>query len=236
MSNCLREAIMRGYFSPGERLREPAIAQALGVSRGPIREALVELEREGLVQIQRRRGATVTRLTETDIEEIYRLRVALERLAMQCAVEVAAVEDLAAMDTIVAKLERAVKRGAMQEVIDLDIEFHDSIYRAARNSRLYTCWSSLRSQTRAFLLSSTIQNGAVQNADYLKIVVPEHSVLRDVLETRDKGRAVELIEEHLQGAYKRLALSQFGAVQRSQPRELSSKDYTQHANVTPRRV
>src|SRR6478752_4464093 len=77
----LRAAIFAGHFGPGERLREEALAKAMGVSRGPIREAFTQLEREGLVVIQRNRGTFVARLKREDAEELYSLRLVLERLA-----------------------------------------------------------------------------------------------------------------------------------------------------------
>jgi DNA-binding GntR family transcriptional regulator len=197
--DCLREALVRGYFNPGQHLSEPALAKEFDVSRGPVREALVELDREGLVQIQRHKGATVTRLSRKDIEEIYGLRVALERLAMQRAVKAGTAEDFIALDSIVVKLEEAVQSNATWQAVDLDVAFHDLIYQAARHSRLYTCWSNLRSQMRAFLLSRIEVNN-----DYLDLVITEHSALRDVLKARDENRAVELMEEHLRGAYERL--------------------------------
>src|SRR5437773_3057464 len=85
----LRDAIFQGSFKPGEPLREEQLAAMLDVSRGPVREALVQLEREGLVLVRRHRGATVARLSRGDLEEVYSLRLALERLAMQRAVRYA---------------------------------------------------------------------------------------------------------------------------------------------------
>src|SRR6476469_10949085 len=82
----LRDAIFHGSFKPGEALREEQLAAMLDVSRGPVREALVQLEREGLVIVRRHRGATVARLSRRDLEEVYSLRLALERLAVQRAV------------------------------------------------------------------------------------------------------------------------------------------------------
>ena len=75
----LRAAILEGHFGPGEQLREEALARAMGVSRGPIREAFMQLEREGLILIRRNRGAFVAQLSREDLDEVYTLRVAIER-------------------------------------------------------------------------------------------------------------------------------------------------------------
>lgn len=195
----LREAITRGYFDAGEHLTEPSLAKLLDVSRGPVREALVELDREGLVHLQRRKGATVTRLTDHDVEEIYGLRGALERLAVERVVHYATDEDFAEMDTIIDRLEEAAQRKDVRQVVETDVEFHDLLYRSARHSRLHNCWINLRSQVLAFLLSS-----ATTESGYLENIVPEHSKIRDVLKTREELRAVELNQAHLNHAYERL--------------------------------
>jgi DNA-binding transcriptional regulator YhcF (GntR family) len=100
----LRAALVRGTFEPGQHLNEAGLAEKLGVSRGPIREAFVELQREGLLTLERHRGARVNRLSRTDIDEIYELRKALERLAVERAVRQATEDDFAAMSDVVTKL------------------------------------------------------------------------------------------------------------------------------------
>src|SRR5947209_19844623 len=106
----LRTAILHGYFGPDERLREEALAKSMGVSRGPIREAFSQLEREGLVVIQRNRGTYVARLTREDAEEIYSLRRVLERLAVQRAVAHITPAQIEAMQRIVDMMRVATER------------------------------------------------------------------------------------------------------------------------------
>ncbi|MEA2513887.1 MAG: hypothetical protein QOJ59_3374, partial [Thermomicrobiales bacterium] len=97
----LRSAILDGHFGPGERLREEALARSMGVSRGPVREALARLEREGLLVIRRNRGAVVAQLSREDLDEVYTLRVAIERLAIQRAVVGGDDEALSHMQAVV---------------------------------------------------------------------------------------------------------------------------------------
>jgi DNA-binding GntR family transcriptional regulator len=196
----LRLAIVRGEFAPGQHLNETALAESLGTSRGPIREALVELERVGLLTIERHRGARISRLAQEDITEIYELRRALERLAMERAVLHATPEDFAAMDAIVAAMAEAVAAKNVFRTVELDIGFHDLVYRAARHSRLYASWSRLRPQIEFFL-----QNRARDPTDYLKIAVREHGALRDVIRTGPVDHALVMIDEHLRSAYERLS-------------------------------
>jgi DNA-binding GntR family transcriptional regulator len=196
----LRDAILQGGFKPGEPLREEQLAAMLDVSRGPVREALVQLEREGLVLVRRHRGATVARLSRGDLEEVYSLRLALERLAVQRAVRHATAEDFAAMDAVLEAFDVVLSRGPSEkEVAELDVRFHDLIYRAARHQRLYESWANLRSQIYIFLLSRN-----VANPDFREITVKSHAYLLAALRTRDESQATAEIEEHLRGAYDRV--------------------------------
>src|SRR5262245_8218477 len=106
----LRDAIFHGSFKPGEPLREEQLAAMLDVSRGPVREALVQLEREGLVLVRRHRGATVARLSRGDLEEVYSLRLALERLAMQRAAHYATDADFKAMEEVLEAFDIVLSR------------------------------------------------------------------------------------------------------------------------------
>jgi len=196
----LRTAIVHGYFGPGERLREEALAKSLGVSRGPVREALSQLEREGLVVIQRNRGTFVARLTREDAEEIYSLRRVLERLAVQRVIQYAAPTHFAAMRQVVETMHAYTERGITeQEAAELDVQFHELLYQASDHTRLYDCWVSLRRQIHILLLSRN-----VANADFRVITGSAHAVILDALEDRDEARAIGLIEDHLRGSYERV--------------------------------
>jgi DNA-binding GntR family transcriptional regulator len=196
----LRNAIFHGSFKPGEALREEQLAAMLDVSRGPVREALVQLEREGLVIVRRHRGATVARLSRTDLEDVYSLRLALERLAVQRAARHATDQDFAAMEAVLTDFDIALSRGPSEkEVAELDVRFHDLIYQAARHQRLYDCWANLKAQIYIFLLSRN-----VMDPDFREITVKAHADLLDALRTRDEARATTEIEVHLRGAYDRV--------------------------------
>jgi DNA-binding GntR family transcriptional regulator len=196
----LRDAIFHGSFKPGEALREEQLAAMLDVSRGPVREALVQLEREGLVLVRRHRGATVARLSRNDLEDVYSLRLALERLAIQRAARYATDQDFAAMEAVLAAFDVALSRGPSEkEVAELDVRFHDLIYQAARHQRLYDCWANLKSQIYIFLLSRN-----VADPDFRDITVKSHAALLEAIRARDEARATTEIEGHLRGAYDRV--------------------------------
>ena len=134
----LRSAILNGYFGPGERLPEEQLARTMGVSRGPVREALAKLEREGLIVIRRNRGAFVAQLSREDLDEVYSLRVAIERLAVERCVEHATDEDIAELQGVVDRIAELMERGITeQEAAELDLKFHDIMYRSGRHRRLY---------------------------------------------------------------------------------------------------
>jgi DNA-binding GntR family transcriptional regulator len=199
----LRTAILRGYFGPDERLREEALAKSMGVSRGPIREALTQLEREGLVVIQRNRGTFVARLTREDAEEIYSLRRVLERLAVQRAIVCATDAQFDAMQRIVDTMTAYTERGITeQEAAELDVQFHEILYQASDHTRLYDCWVNLRRQIHILLLSRN-----VANADFRVITGSAHQEILDALRDRDEPRAIAITEDHLRGSYERVVRS-----------------------------
>jgi DNA-binding GntR family transcriptional regulator len=196
----LRSAILTGHFGPGEQLREEPIARSMGVSRGPVREAFVRLEREGLVLIRRNRGAFVAQLARQDLDEVYTLRVAIERLAVQLAVRRADASTHRALQDVVDRMA-ATDAGSIseQEAAELDVRFHDLIYRAAAHRRLYDAWTALRLQIHILLL-----NRNVADDDFRVYLVVSHQEILDAVRDRDEARALALIEEHLRGSYERV--------------------------------
>jgi DNA-binding GntR family transcriptional regulator len=197
----LRAAILGGHFGAGQRLREEALASSMGVSRGPIREALVKLEREGLLVIRRNRGAVVAQLSREDLEEVYTLRVAIERLAIQRAVALADDADFARMQAVIDEIAVAAKRGISEsEAAELDIKFHDLIYQSARHRRLYDSWATLRPQIHILFL-----NRNVADADFRDYVVNAHQDILDALKDRNEALALSTTEQHLHGSYGKVA-------------------------------
>jgi DNA-binding GntR family transcriptional regulator len=192
----LREMITRGSLAPGERLKEADLAESMAVSRGPIREAISILEREGLIESQRHRGARVITLTFDDIEEVYSLRLAVERLAMErCATRMNDAV-LAAMDDAIARM-KALTDGDDDHVA-LDLEFHDLVYRAADHVRLQRTWSLLRSQVAMFL------NARLDREHFRATAWSEHAELRDALASGDPKVAVAAVERHIGWTLRRI--------------------------------
>ncbi|HEY3469712.1 MAG TPA: GntR family transcriptional regulator [Amycolatopsis sp.] len=188
----IRDAIFDGAYPPGSALREVELASALGVSRGPVREALLKLEREGLVRGEWHRGTTVTELSDVDVAELDSLRAALEQLAVALVVERAS--DLAEIDAVVARMERAADE---HEMVRCDLDFHDAVYAAAGHRRLREAWAAIRSQVHLFLLTRI----GVESEGYLAGIPAEHRQLADALRARDREAALELFAVHRRHAF-----------------------------------
>lgn len=199
----IRRMITSGVLVQGEHLREAELASALGMSRGPVREALVELEREGLIVLRRYRGAQVITLTSEDAEEVYTLRLALERLAIERALPRVTDAHLAEMDGVLDQMRQLAPGYSPELAVDLDMTFHDVLFRAAGHSRLDRSWQQVRSQVAMFLHARHLAQ-----RDFHEIAYPEHKGIRDIVAGGDLDASLEVIEKHLVGAYQRLVEAQ----------------------------
>ena len=195
----IRQMITTGVLPQGSHLREAELATALGMSRGPVREALVELAREGLVVLRRHRGAQVITLTTEDAEEVYTLRRALERLAIERACGRLTAQDLAELDAVLDRMRELDADYSPGLAVELDLAFHDVLVRAAAHARLERSWQQIRSQIAMFL-----HERHQARRDFHEIAHPEHLAIRDIAATGAPAAAVAAIENHLVGAYDRL--------------------------------
>ncbi len=199
VADYLREAIFRGKIAPGEQLREVPLSQALGISRGPIRDAFSRLEREGLVTIPRNGRTIVARLEREDFDEVYSLRLGLERVAMQYAIRNALPADLDEMQRVVnVMVDQVDKDITEKDAADLDLQFHDIIYQASRHKRLQSVWADLRPQIYIFLLSRN-----VADSDF-RVQMVRHQEIVDVIRSGNEAEAMKCIENHIQFAYNRI--------------------------------
>ena len=144
--NTLRRAILKGDLKPGERLMEIALAEKLGVSRTPIREAIRKLELEGLVVMAPRKGAKVASITERDLNDVLEVRKGMEELAIRLACERITPEELDELDKVEQRFLSLTENGDLTELAEMDVAFHDIIYNATNNNRLVQLLSNLREQ------------------------------------------------------------------------------------------
>lgn len=195
----LRDLISQGHFKAGEHLKEAELAAALRVSRGPIREALTQLEAEGHVELRRHRGAFVSQLTRVDVEEVHTLRAAIERLAAERACIRMGPLALGAMDAVLADMLAAPDDVTPEEVVRMDLQFHDIIYSSCDHQRVQRVWTSIRSQVSFFLHTRN-----VAFPDFAVVGHSEHFELRNALSLADPAAARAAVDQHLSGAYERL--------------------------------
>jgi DNA-binding GntR family transcriptional regulator len=202
-ASSLRAAILHGQLAPEEPLREAVLSELMGVSRGPIREALGQLEREGLVVVTPTGRTYVARLSREDLDEVISLRRTLERLAVEYACMRATTEDFANVQAVVDDMAAAIARGiTAKEAAELDLRFHDALYRASRHQRLLSYWTTLRPQVYVIMLGRQ-----VASADFRDAAVEGHQAILDAIKTRDKERTLEVIEEHMRVAFELVSQS-----------------------------
>ncbi|MGQ9497394.1 MAG: GntR family transcriptional regulator [Desulfotomaculales bacterium] len=199
----LREAIIQGRLKPGERLMELTLAEELGVSRTPVREAIRKLELEGFVIMVPRKGAYVSGITEKDINDVFEVRAALEALAAGLAAERITEEELDELERSLVRLAEASVAGDIDAVVEQDTKFHDLIYRASRNERLIQIVSNLQDQIQRFRLATLSRPGRTRRA------VEEHKKIVEAIAERNVELAQQLAREHIENAEANL-LNGFG--------------------------
>jgi len=187
----VREVIFRGLLHDGERLQERQLADALGVSRTPVRAALQRLNSEGFISSDPRQGFVVAPLTLQDIEDIYVLRVALEGVAARLAAKVATESDLTVMHHIEEQIEAALARGDVDAMTILNARFHDELCRAAKNSRLTALTTRLHDFVQR--LGRTTLSDPARGAQS----VAEHRALIEAIRRRDPEAAERIGQEHM---------------------------------------
>lgn len=154
----LRNAILDGTLKPGERLNESKIAKEMGISRGPVREALLTLEQEGLVKSVHWRGAYVAELDLDSYRELIELRLLLETHAAKVATKRCRPEDYVELEGIIEQMRAACRAGDIEQVVEHDLNFHRTICRLSGNRLLLAMWEQMSARLRLAILLS-IQHG-----------------------------------------------------------------------------
>lgn len=190
----LRRAIIAGHFAPGHHLAEGALAQELGVSRAPVREAMMQLEREGLLLFNKRGAALVKAFTEDDFEEIFTLRLTLETAGARFACRNFDASDAERLEESIARTQAAVR---LLEVTLLDVEFHDLVMQAARHTRLYSCWEHLRHQIEVWLARMHSEIEAPPQ-DTREKTVCHHRDLLESLRSGNEEEAAQAMHDHIE--------------------------------------
>ena len=190
--NTLRQAILRGELQPGERLMEIQLAQRLGVSRTPVREAIRKLELEGLVLMLPRRGAEVAEITRQDLEDVLEVRAALEELAVKDACEHITDEQLQDLKKAANEFKRSLEGTDLVACAEADIHFHEIIYAATNNKRLVQMLNNRREQRYRYRMEN------LKDKRTYRTLVEEHDAIRRALKKQDKEKAGAAINVHIE--------------------------------------
>jgi DNA-binding GntR family transcriptional regulator len=191
IATALRQAIADGKLRPGARLLEVQIAREMGTSRAPLREALIQLEREGLVVRRPNRGTFVADLTEDLVREVASLRGVLEGVAASLAVKRLTREDFERLETILKEMLTVARRGDFPRMVEWDYQFHEYLVRASGHRLLYETWVGMDRKIRVYLSATNLMY-----AD-MKAVVHGHLPILQALRRRDPQRAGRVMAEHM---------------------------------------
>ena len=189
----LREAIIQGRLRPGERLMEVQLAEEMGVSRTPVREAIRKLELEGFVVMVPRKGAYVAGISIKDIADVFEVRAALEALAAGLAAERITEEELEELERLLVQAQEASARD-LQALVEVDTRFHELIYRASRNQKLIQIITNLADQIQRFRLTSLSRPGRYKDT------LEEHKKIVEAISERNIELAQALAREHIENA------------------------------------
>lgn len=190
--NTLRQAILRGELKPGERLMEIQLANKLGVSRTPIREAIRKLELEGLVLMIPRRGAEVAQITEKSLRDVLEVRRALEELAVQLACLRMTPEGVTKLKYAATEFENVLGDEDITVVAEADVAFHDVIYLATDNERLISLLNNFREQMYRYRVEY------LKKKEFHKKLLKEHQEIIRAIENGEAELATKITSEHIE--------------------------------------
>ena len=190
--NTLRHAILKGELEPGERLMEIALAQKLGVSRTPIREAIRKLELEGLVVMVPRKGAEVADITEKDLRDVLEVRTALEELSIELAMKNMTDEDYENLKKASKSFAKDSEGDDLIKIAEADVAFHEIIYMATGNKRLIQMINNLREQMYRYRLEY------IKDKSTHARLVEEHERIIEAMQKQDVNAAKAAIKLHVE--------------------------------------
>jgi DNA-binding GntR family transcriptional regulator len=191
----LREKILSGDIKAGEPLRQDALAKEFDVSRIPVREALLQLEAQGLVHFEAHKGATATELSLSKIEELFNLRVLLEGHVLEQAIDKMTVAHTDQAREILASFDEALDTGTrIEKWSELNYAFHETLYRAADMPQTMEIIQQLNTKSDRYIRMQLLFTTGVDKAEQ------EHNELLELCEKKDTPAAVALLKKHIEEA------------------------------------
>lgn len=189
--NTLRQAILTGEMKPGERLMEIHLANKLGVSRTPIREAIRKLELEGLVTMIPRRGAEVAQITWKNLKDVLEVRRALDVLAVELACDRMTQGELQELYRACENFSEATKTQKVREIAEADVALHDIIVASTRNNRLIQLVNNLSEQMYRYRFEY------IKDSSQHPRLIEEHRMIYDSIVKKDKETASQVAKLHI---------------------------------------
>lgn len=187
----LRNEIITGRYEPGERLIEATISDELGTSRGPVREALRQLESEGLVQLVPYRGAVVLAVSDEEVQEVLiPIRLTLERFSFRKAVDELTDDDFAELAKQVWLMDEAARTGDLMQNVEADLRFHEIILQRSGLRHTVQVYGSIWPRIRAYFF----RYGRLRD---LQTMADEHRELLIAIQTRETERVLLMLERHI---------------------------------------
>jgi DNA-binding GntR family transcriptional regulator len=190
--SALRSAIVTGRLAPGHRLVETELAAELGVSRAPVREALRQLEQEGLVASSPYRGTEVLGVTREEVAEVLvPVRLTIECFAFRKALPLLTDADLEALAALVETMRRAAAAGDLDALADADVRFHELVIGRSQQVHCLQIWRTIEPRVRAYFRRDASRHATPAD------VVAQHETLLAALRARDEEHVLAAIEHHV---------------------------------------
>lgn len=191
-TDALRAAIMNGRLRPGDRLKEVELSEQLGISRAPVREALRQLEHEGLVVSLPYRATEVLGISQEEIAEVLvPIRLTLETFAFRRALPLLSEDDVAALRKLVQNMRQAAESGDLESLAEADVRFHELVIERSGQPHCLQIWRSIQPRVRAYFRRDAPIHSRPQE------VADEHQELLDVLLDGEEALVLDTLRRHI---------------------------------------
>ena len=197
----LKKEIIKGSFKPGEKVLEGKIADQMGISRTPVREAIRVLAAEGFVILSPNQGVVVRSVSAENIREVLQIHSVLEGLAARLSCEVINEEDLKELENCVNKMEKLANKKDSSTYSEVDLKFHELIVNICRNKRLIQMRKNISDQAQRYRISS------LSIPRRLKESLKEHQKILEAFKTKDPKKADSTSQKHIQNALKNILVN-----------------------------
>jgi len=187
----LKKAILKGELQPGDRLMELQLAEKMGVSRTPIREAIHKLSKEGLVTLIPRKGAEVAGISAKTLRDVLQVRMTLEKMAFSLAFENITEKEIRELEKFHREFEQALQSNDILKMTDADESFHFVIYNAADNNKLKDILGTLKENMYRYRLEY------LRNPDFRSMLISEHGAMVACFREKTLGKGIEMVEAHI---------------------------------------